>query len=468
MSDKENVAQRLWRGACGCIEEKLSRSAYEQWFGNIVPLTFENDRILLGISDEFFGDWIREHYGNFLENALCTAAGRNVSYSFEYGHQPVHDLEEPFEEDSPAFSDETENGPLTRESLESISQARAAAANCQSVFTFRNFVVGEENRYAYSAAQTAAQSPGVFNPLYIYGSTGMGKTHLIQAVANDVLLHRPEAIVRYTTCEGFLNAYSDSLRNKTHFEFRNFFRNVDLLLVDDVHQLGGKEALQEEFFNTFNTLHHAGKQIILTSDKQPSEIPGLADRLVSRFESGVITQITPPSFETRLAILRQKQENHIMKHSDETLSFIASHITSSVRRLEGALMRLTAYSSAMGGLQITPATAEIVLRDFLNQEAETKKVSIEAIQKVVADYYGLRVNDITGSKRPKNIAEPRMLAMFLSRKMTNHSLPEIGLAFGGRSHATVIHAVGQVEKSLLTDENVKRAVTTLKRQLQYQ
>lgn len=462
----------MWGRICRYIEETttFSKDAYDQWFGNIIPLELKGDTLILGVSDEFFANWFSDNMGDLLDHAISTVMpDACINYSFEYGHQAERDSK-CVEEDDPDFDDELKSGCLTREKLHRISEAKpvASAPNCKSSFTFQNFVVGEENRYAYSAAMTAAQAPGQFNPLYIYGSTGMGKTHLIQAVANDVVIRNPSSVVRYTTCEGLLNAYSDSLRNKTYFEFRNHFRQVDLLLVDDVHFLGSKEQLQEEFFNIFNTLHNLGKQIILTSDKQPAEIPGLADRLVSRFESGVITQITTPSFETRLAILRKKQERHGTKYNDEILTFIAQRITSSIRRLEGALMRLIAYSAAMMDTPRTLAQAEFVLSDFLNQEAESRKVSIDSIQKVVADYYGLRVNDLTGSKRPKNIAEPRMLAMFLSRKMTNCSLPEIGLAFGGRTHATVLHAISQVEKNMVSDESVRTAVSSMKRQLQYE
>ena len=330
--------------------------------------------------------------------------------------------------------------------------------------SFENFVVGEENRYAYSAANAAAQNPGSINPLYIYGGPGMGKTHLLLAVAHDVLARNPKARVRYTSCEGFLNAFLESLRTKTMYEFREEFRNVDYLLVDDVHTLGNKTSLQEEFFNTFNTLYGLGKQIILTSDKQPSEIPGLESRLVSRFVSGVTTQITPSSFETRLAILKQEQQGLRLKLGDDVLTFIAERISSNIRPLKGALMSLSMYAAAMKQ-EIDLETAKRILSDQLEKEAESRTISIEEIQKAVAEEFGLQVYDLTGPKKPKNIADPRMIAMYLSRKLTVKSHQDIGRAFGGRSHGTVIHAVKQIEANSLKDEELKRVLNQLQRKL---
>lgn len=456
MSAGVSHARNLWGEACKILEGRLCRTAYEQWFECIVPLSADEGSISLGVSDDFFAQWLTDNYGDVLSEALAEAAGRETPFSLETGHSPApKEGAQASEED--ALDDGVGGAPC---------KAAGPARNCHGRYTFKNFVVGEENRYAYSAAMTAAQSPGVFNPLYIYGSTGMGKTHLIQAVANQALQNDPGATVEYVTCEEFLNSYVDSLKNKTHYEFRSRFRKVDLLLIDDVHQLGNKAALQEEFFNTFNTIYNLNKQIIMTSDKQPSEIKGLELRLVSRFESGVITQITQPSYETRLAILRLKQEDHLIKLGEETISFIAARVCSSVRHLEGALMRLAAYSSAMGGVSITVSTAERILGDLLDKEAESRKVSIESIQRTVSEHFGIHIHDIIGSKRPRNIAEPRMIAMYLSRKLTNHSLPEIGMAFGGRNHATVIHAVKQIEGACAEDEGVKRTVAAIKRQLQ--
>ena len=331
--------------------------------------------------------------------------------------------------------------------------------------TFANFVVGEENRYAYAAANTAANTPGVYNPLYIYGGTGIGKTHLLQAVANQVLKKNSRAVVKYVTCEEFLNNYVDSLRSKRHSEFRSSVRKVDVILVDDVHMLANKTQLQEEFFNTFNSLYNENKQIILTSDKQPCEIVGLEDRLVSRFESGVTTEISAPGFETRLAILRMMQEDHLIKIEEEVLVFLANRISSSVRRLKGALLRLVAFASAMSNRKISLEDAESLLHKVIEEESASKIISIYSIQKAVADHFDIRVNDILSEKRPRNIAEPRMVAMYLCRKMTNHSFPEIGAAFG-KNHATIMNANKKIPELCLKNENMKRSISLIQRQLQ--
>ncbi|MFA6716945.1 MAG: chromosomal replication initiator protein DnaA, partial [Victivallaceae bacterium] len=318
---KSNVAD-VWRVAADRLQQQIHSTTYEQWFQNIVPLTLNGQALMLGVSDDFFADWLKDNFDDILTDSLKDINGADYSYCFKSGYQPEKKKETP--------------KPKAR------SGKKVKPGNCLSRHTFDNFVVGEENRYAYAAAHTAAESSGLYNPLYIYGGTGTGKTHLLQAVAHHALEHDPSTRVRYITCEEFLNNYVDSLRSKKHSEFRTFVRNIDILLVDDVHMLGNKTQLQEEFFNTFNSLYNQNKQIILTSDKQPSEIKGLEARLVSRFESGVTTEISLPGFETRLAILRMMQDEHLVKLNDEVLQFIATNIHSSIRRLQGALFRLVA------------------------------------------------------------------------------------------------------------------------------
>ena len=448
----------IWERACGELKKKVSLQTFEHWFSPIVPVAVKDGTITLGVSDDFFADWLRDYYEDIFLEALNIATGSEMKFHFEAGHEPPENKQK--KEEAPA--------PKAKEKTAAPTALIAKPApNCLQRHTFANFVVGEENRYAYTMALTSAQSPGgEYNPLYIYGGTGLGKTHLLQAVGHEVLQRNPRARIEYTTCEAFLNNYVDSLQQKKHGEFRGHYRSVDVLLIDDVHQLANKTQLQEEFFNTFNTLHNGDKQIILTSDKQPCEIQGLEERLVSRFEWGITTEITAPGIETRLAILRMKQQEHLIKLDGDVLFYIASKISSSIRRLEGALLRLVAFSSAMSNCKITVQKAEELLGKLIEEESSSKKVSIDNIIKAVADYFELRAHDITGSRRPRNIAEPRMIAMYLTRNLTEFSLPEIGTAFGGRNHATVIHAVKKVGVDCEKDEDVRRTVSMLKRQIQ--
>ncbi len=437
----------VWQVAAERLQQQIHTTTYEQWFQNIVPVTLNEQALVLGVSDDFFADWLKDNFDDILSDSLKDVEGIDYSYSFASGYLPKKKKEEP----------QAKSKPKAAKTVKAVKPG-----NCLSRHTFDNFVVGEENRYAYAATHTAAGSPGLYNPLYIYGGTGTGKTHLLQAVAHHVVERHPGTRVRYITCEEFLNNYVDSLRNKKHSEFRSFVRDIDILLVDDVHMLGNKTQLQEEFFNTFNSLYNQNKQIILTSDKQPSEIKGLEARLVSRFESGVTTEISIPGFETRLAILRMMQEEHLVKLNDAVLQFIANNIHSSVRRLQGALFRLVAFASAMSVADIDVEHAERLLRKLLEEETAAQLVSIESIQRIVADYFEIRVNDLLSDKRPKNIAQPRMVAMYLCRKLTAFSYPEIGCAFG-RNHATIMNAWKKIPQLCSKDENMRRSVSLLER-----
>ncbi|MCK4982942.1 MAG: chromosomal replication initiator protein DnaA [Victivallaceae bacterium] len=443
---KSNVAD-IWQVAAERLQQQIHVTTYEQWFQNIVPVALNEKALVLGVSDDFFADWLKDNFDDILCDSLKDIEGVDYSYSFKSGFLPEKKKEQP-------------KTKAKSKSKAVKTQKRVKPGNCLSRHTFDNFVVGEENRYAYAAAHTAAESSGLYNPLYIYGGTGTGKTHLLQSVAHHAVESNPGTRVRYITCEEFLNNYVDSLRNKKHSDFRTFVRDIDILLVDDVHMLANKTQLQEEFFNTFNSLYNQNKQIILTSDKQPSEIKGLESRLVSRFESGVATEISIPGFETRLAILRMMQEEHLVKLDDEVLQFIANSIHSSVRRLQGALFRLVAYASAMSVADIDVEQAEHLLRRLLEEETASQLVSIESIQRIVAEYFEIRVNDLLSDKRPKNIAQPRMVAMYLCRKLTAFSYPEIGSAFG-RNHATIMNAWKKIPQLCSKDENMRRSVSLL-------
>ena len=457
-STAKNVKE-IWAKACDVLKAhpELERSTYEQWFTCIVPISITSDEIVLGVSDDFFGDILLSSYETFLLNAVNLVTGTKYKIKLEYGHDaPIVAV---VEEETVVLPDFAKGIPRH------VVPKTRFASNCHPEHNFESFVVGEETQFAYAAAITAAKTPGLYNPLFIYGGTGLGKTHLLQSVAHEYLKNHPEAVIEYIPCETLMNHYVDSLRTGKHWEFRNRFRAADILLVDDIQFLSKGKQIQEEFFNTFNTLYNENKQIILASDRPPSEINGLEDRLVSRFEFGVTTEIMAPSVETRIAILKKKQEKHLIKISDDVLYFIASRITSNIRRLEGALLRLVAYSSAMSSNDISIDLAEKLLGQLIDQETASRKVSIEAIQKTVADHFEIKISDILGKTRPKNIANPRMVAMYLSRDMTEHSLPEIGDAFGGRNHATVINAVKRIASMCEEDEDMKRNVSVIRRMI---
>ena len=447
-------ATELWNQAMSILRKKVDENDYRQYFQRIVAVSVSETELKLGVNSGFFAETIDEKFGTLISAAVKEAAGCDIFYSMGWDLTYVSPPAEPEAEEPDAVAPVAKPAVLT-------------APNCNARYTFENFVVGEENRYAFSAAQTAATAPGTYNPLYIYGGTGMGKTHLMQAVANHVQSANPNAVVRYTTCEGFLNEYVDAIKNHTSDKFRDRFRNVDLLLVDDVHNLSGKEGLQEEFFNTVNAIYNTGKQIMMTSDKQPSEIKGLEARLVSRFQSGLTVQITTPSYQTRLAFLQLKQKGSMVQLPEEFLAYMARRISSSIRALDGARMRLIAYASLVDTTvqPLTMAQVETLLNDLLNEEAERTKVSIEKILEVVAAQRNLKVIDLTGSKRTKEIAESRMLAMYLGRSLTDLSLKDIGQAFGGRNHTTVIHAIKEIESSCEKNEELKRSIQTIKRRL---
>ena len=406
----------LWETVSGLLQQK-SMAMFQQWFACIVPLELTQDTITLGVPDDFFADMIRMNAMSFLEEALEQASGYQRNVIFKDGYSaPVKPAAVP------------EKAVSVPQPVKAQTPARESRVFTPGMrFTFENFVTGEANRYAFSCAKSAAERPGELNPLYIYGGTGLGKTHLLYAVANHVKRVNPSAKVCYIPSENFLNDYVKACMNHSHADFREYYRNLDLLLIDDVHNLANKTQLQEEFFNTFNAIYSRGGQIILTSDKQPSEIKGLEDRLV----------------------------------------FIARRVTSQIRALEGALMRIITFCNAClkSPEEITPSMAESMLCDILDSEAEASKVDIDRILSVVAKYFNLHVHDITGPKRPKNIAEARMIAMYLARYLTDLPLKQIGQEFGGRNHTTVIHAVNQVKNDCKDDPRLQHTIVQLKRDL---
>ncbi len=462
--------QDIWQNATIILRSTLNADTYERSIAHIVPVRIEGKAIVLGVSYGIFCEWLVANYKDIIAEALQKATGKKWKIVFESGHTVQPRAEEAAEKAAPqasALQKTAENAPANT-ALATIAKPDHGQTSSSSRFnkryTFDAFVVGDNSRFAHGACLAIAASPDTaYNPLFIHSPTGLGKTHLLHAVAQETLQRFPKARVEYVCSEEFCNLYIDALVRKNLPNFRNHFRNIDVLLVDDIHFLGGKEGIQEEFFHTFNALYNSHKQIVVASDRPPHEIGGLEKRLVSRFEWGLTTDIQVPNLETRIAILHKKQSEHAFKIPEEILRYIAIRLKSSIRRLEGALIQLVSYSSLSGGVPITVATAEQLLCNLFNEEAGAQ-ITVEQIQRAVADYYDIRIADMTSKRRPANIAFPRQVAMFLARKLTDLSLTTIAEHFN-RNHATVIHAIDAVNERQTNNQDFQREVALIERKL---
>lgn len=450
-----NEAQGLWSQVCQHLSGILQPDVYSRWIAVIEPISLNGDTLTLGVDNDFYQSWLEEHYLPLIRKALATITESNLTILFDVKQQAVSEpvRQQPEEPEAPTQS-RSDKAPR-RNRMEPTSTLNPK-------FTFEKFIIGSSNSFAHAATIAVAQAPArAYNPLFIYGDVGLGKTHLMQAIGHHVV-KTSHATVCYLSCEAFVNEYIDALQNRNLLQFRKKFRNTDLLLIDDIHFLGSKERMQEEFFHTFNTLFDSHKQIVMTSDRPASEIPGLEQRLVSRFEWGLVTELEPPDLETRIAILRHKQEQANLRLDDNILLFIAENVRSNIRRLEGALVRTLSYA----GLTGRPLTMDIVrhiLRDTLDQEKQ-EELSFASIQKMVAEHYDVRLADMASKRRPRLISGPRQVAMFLCRKLTRSSLPEIAGAFG-KTHATVLHACKSVDSRLEIDATLRQDIQTISQKL---
>jgi chromosomal replication initiator protein len=444
----ELSAGNLWEEISGRLREALSDGTYSKWFGDVHELAVEGDTLVLTVPTEFNRDWIE---GHFL--GLIGAAVRDIVGSERPIELRVANEVEPATEDRPGAAGVV---PMVQR-----LPGRPESGGFNAKYTFDSFVIGSSNRFAHAAALAVAEAPAqAYNPLFIYGSTGLGKTHLLQAVAQYVAEHSSELSVRYMTSEAFVNDFINSLRDKRIEGFKQRYRGYDVLLIDDVQFFEGKERFQEEFFHTFNSLYEAGSQIVLSSDRPPRDISTLEERLRSRFEWGLITDIQPPDLETRIAILRKKVKvDGIHVHDEQVLTFIAGRVSTNIRELEGALTRVVAFSS-LTGRPMTVELAQDVLRDVFPQ-GEAAEVSIKRIQDLVAERFELSLDELCGEKRSQNIVYPRQVAMYLSRELTDSSLPKIGKEFGGRDHTTVIHATSKISRLIREDRSVYNLVQEL-------
>ena len=433
----------VWQNVLEYVRQSITEVEYHTWFEKIQPLGVVNGSLELGVPTSFFKGWIEDHYAELLTEALTRLGAQTPR--FELRVVPG----KPVQED--IFSASTPAKP------------QEARARLNPKYIFENFVVGQNNNLAHAAAVAVAESPGnAYNPLFIYGGVGLGKTHLMHAVGHSVAQRFPDKKIEYVSTETFTNELINAIREDRMTEFRDRYRSVDLLLVDDIQFIAGKERTQEEFFHTFNALYEARKQIILSSDRPPKDILTLEARLRSRFEWGLITDIQPPDLETRVAILKMNSEYRNMRIPEEVLEYIAKQITSNIRELEGALMRVIAYAS-LNGVQLSKAVAIKALSDVF-AASETSQ-SPEEILKAVAEHYNLKLEEVRGAGRRKEVVIPRQIAMYLIREMTHASLPEIGQFFDGRDHTTVLYAIQKIQESLDTDPSIQQAIKGIKERL---
>ncbi len=437
-----------WDKAQNDIRSKIGDTSYDTWFSPLQVKEKPPETLLIETPDDFFKNWIIEHYCDYIQNIVNEHAQKSIRVEYSVNTNMIQQ-----EEASPAY--DIVGGNIVEKHVNKI--------NLNACFTFDNFVIGPSNRFACAASLAVAEAPAkAYNPLFIYGQVGLGKTHLIQSITHKIQELNPQLSVCYMSSEKFTNELIDAIRHKSTTEFRKKYRNIDVLLIDDIQFIAGKESTQEEFFHTFNNLHDNRKQIIITSDRPPNEIAKLEERLRSRFAWGLITDIQPPDFETRVAILKKKMENESVNIPDEVVLFIAEQIKTNIRELEGALIRVAAYSM----LEDNPVTldmAKIILKDMVKASAKT--ISVEMVQKTVAEFYNLSVSDLQGKKRLKNIVTARQVAMYLSRQLTHMSLPEVGNAFGGKDHTTVLHSCKKVEAELNTNNDIKNAIYELSTKL---
>ncbi|GIO85471.1 chromosomal replication initiator protein DnaA [Paenibacillus faecis] len=433
----------LWQQILSIINTKLSKPSFDTWFKATKIVSLNDRSIVISAPTTFAVEWLESRYTKLVATTVYEFLGKQVDVSFVIEESAAPEQTQVYKEP-----------PAPVQAEESVSNM------LNPKYTFDTFVIGSGNRFAHAASLAVAEAPArAYNPLFLYGGVGLGKTHLMHAIGHYILEHSPSSKVVYISSEKFTNEFINSIRDNRAESFRNKYRNIDILLIDDIQFIAGKESTQEEFFHTFNALHEERKQIIISSDRPPKEIPTLEERLRSRFEWGLITDIQPPDLETRIAILRKKAKAENLDIPNEAMMYIANQIDTNIRELEGALIRVVAYSSLINQ-DITTHLAAEALKDII-PSSRPKMITIQDIQQKVGEYYNLRLEDFKARKRTKAIAFPRQIAMYLSRELTDFSLPKIGDAFGGRDHTTVIHAHEKISQQLKTDQDLYKVINNI-------
>lgn len=434
----------IWDQVLNLMKVELTEVSFNTWLKTIEPISISSDTIILAAPNEFTKGILVGRYLNLIKNAVKHVTKKDYNVQFII----------PGEEYSLNIGQS-----IVQENIENNQRAQL-----NPKYTFDTFVIGNSNRFAHAASLAVAEAPAqAYNPLFIYGGVGLGKTHLMHAIGHYILNQNPSTKVVYVSSEKFTNELINSIREYRNEEFRNKYRNVDVLLIDDIQFIAGKEGTQEEFFHTFNALHESNKQIIISSDRPPKEIPTLEDRLRSRFEWGLIADIQPPDLETRIAILRKKANVENIKVNDDVMLYIASKIESNIRELEGALIRVVAYSSLTNS-DITVELAEEALKDILSTN-KVVEITVDSIKEIVSKNFKIKIEDFNSKKRTRAIAYPRQIAMYLTRELTDLSLPKIGDEFGGRDHTTVIHAYDKISADIKENPELKRKIEDMIKQL---
>ena len=441
----DSRSNEIWQQVLSVIQTKLSKPSYDTWFKATKASFIGDDTVVVTAPTTFAAEWLETRYTKLVSSALSEYLGRTVEVKFA--------IEEArFAEAPAAFP----ANPVVK----SVVAEESVTHLLNPKYTFDTFVIGVGNRFAHAASLAVAEAPAkAYNPLFLYGGVGLGKTHLMHAIGHYILEHNPNMKVLYISSEKFTNEFINAIRDNRGESFRNKYRNIDVLLIDDIQFLAGKDGTQEEFFHTFNALHEENKQIIISSDRTPKEIPTLEERLRSRFEWGLITDIQPPDLETRIAILRKKAKAENLDIPNEAMVYIANMIDTNIRELEGALIRIVAYSS-LTNQDVSSHLAAEALKDIL-PTGRNRLITIQDIQQRVGEFYGLKLEDFKARKRTKAVAFPRQIAMYLSREMTDYSLPKIGDAFGGRDHTTVIHAHEKISSQMKVDQELFKIIQNL-------
>lgn len=446
----------MWTTCAEALKEQVSEASWRAYLADIHPIASTGDELILGVPNSLIRDRVDARFLGLIEDTVTTTLGHDVTVRLEVV-APEHTDDRPAEQPGAApGGDEGSERPAAP----APGRGSSPQPQLDPRYTFDTFVIASSNRFAHAAAQSVAETPArSYNPLFIYGEAGLGKTHLLHAIGNYVNEHFPGRHVRYVTTETYMNEFVDAIRNAATADFKRRYRECDVLLIDDVQFMERKESLQEEFFHTFNSLYGASKQIVLTSDRPPKAIATLEDRLRSRFLSGLITEVQPPELETRLAILQTKAERQQVAVPDDVLEFIASNVKDNIRELEGALIRVTAYAS-LNRQPLSLALAEDVLSDIV-AAGQPRRITPQVILDATSETFGFTIEELTGPNRRRPLVTARQISMYVFRELTDFSYPAIGREFGGRDHATVIHAVSKIEGLMKERRQIYNQVTDL-------